>query len=155
MKIAQTPTVPSLRARPPLRPMHMLGPYHQLGPGKMRAVPPFGRPRLYFPHGPPRYMKASPPLHPSTSNSLRISPPPRHMQFFRSPSPTHGLIRITPRHLPPNFRPRCPGKPSPLGVGSRMSPPPLRTRQYPPMFSPRGLRYTKNIIIKTLLKKKP
>merc|ERR1712037_682172 len=36
-----------------------------------------------------------------------LSPPPRPpLHLFRSPSPTHGLIRITPRHLPPSYRPR-------------------------------------------------
>ena len=64
-----------------------------------------------------------------------LSPPPRPpLHLFRSPSPTHGqsssylffsltipgLIRITPRHLPPSYRPRHPSPshrpfpPSPL-----------------------------------------
>ena len=47
----------------------------------------------------------SPPLG---SGPTRMSPPLRAMPpalgMFRSPSPTAGLIRVTPRHLPPSYR---------------------------------------------------
>ena len=117
----QGPTVPPIRPRPPLRPMYMAGGYPRIGPGRMRGMSPINRPRLFFPNGPPRHLKASPPLRPPGVNNLTTSPPPRHMYFYRSPSPTHGLIRITPRHLPPHYRQRLPGRVSPLG--HRFSPP--------------------------------
>ena len=140
MKGAQTPIVPTMRPRPPIRPMYMSGGYLQIGPGRMRGMSPIHRPGLNFPYGPPRHLKASPPLRPTGPNNMRTSPPPRHMHFYRSPSPTHGLIRITPRHLPPNFRQRFPGRESPLGMGHRFSPP-HKIRQHPPVFSPQRLRY--------------
>ena len=49
----------------------------------------------------------------------------------RSPSPTHGLIRITPRHLPPSFRPPPGGPPPHLRTGSP-TPPGIRPRGSPP-----------------------
>ena len=139
IRYMQTPTVPTMRPRPPLRPMFMTGGYPRIGPGRMRGMSPIHRPRLNFPYGPPRHLKASPPLRPNAQNNMRTSPPPRHMHFYRSPSPTHGLIRITPRHLPPNFRQRFPGRESPLGMGHRFSPP-HKIRQHPPVFSPQRVR---------------
>merc|ERR1712013_310465 len=111
----QRPTVPTIR------PMYMAGGYPRIGPGRMRGMSPINSPRLFFPNGPPRHLKASPPLRPPGVNNLTTSPPPRHMYFYRSPSPTHGLIRIPPRHLPPHYRQRLPGRVSPLG--HRFSPP--------------------------------
>ena len=139
IRCMQTPTVPTMRPRPPIRPMFMTGGYPRIGPGRMRGMSPIHRPRLNFPYGPPRHLKASPPLRPNAQNNMRTSPPPRHMHFYRSPSPTHGLIRITPRHLPPNFRQRFPGRESPLGMGHRFSTP-NKIRQHPPVFFPQRVR---------------
>ena len=102
-----------------------------------RNVSYINRPRLFFPNGPPRHLKASPPLRPPGVNNLTTSPPPRHMYFYRSPSPTHGLIRITPRHLPPHYRQRLPGRVSPLG--HRFSPP-NKIRQHNQGLSQHSLR---------------
>merc|ERR1719239_1098488 len=73
------------------------------------------RPRMNRPRSPyPPYMmrgrlspfigpRTSPPMTPS---QIRMSPPlrPMPMHLYRNPSPTAGLIRITPRHLPPQYR---------------------------------------------------
>ena len=67
---------------------------------------------------PPRMMRPYPPAHilaggkirPGSlrgpPNGARFSPPCKGQvpMFYRMPSPTAGLIRVTPRHLPPSFR---------------------------------------------------
>jgi len=115
------------RARPPLRPMYMVGGGYMGPPVRFRGMSP---PRMRFPP-PYRQMKSGNP-----GEIPRMSPPPRNMAFFRSPSPTHGLIRITPRHLPPSLRPP-PGGP-PLRLRGAASPP-LHIRGG---GSPLGMRMT-------------
>ena len=122
-------------------------------PVRFRGMSP---PRMRFPP-PYRQMKSGNP-----GEIPRMSPPPRNMAFFRysrkylshkkyfhiyrSPSPTHGLIRITPRHLPPSLRPP-PGGP-PLRLRGTSSPPlHLRGAASPPLHmrgggSPLGMRMT-------------
>ena len=71
-----------------------------------------GRIRVGGPKGPP--------------NGARMSPPLRHMpMFYRMPSPTAGLIRVTPRHLPPTaYR---------MNMGNRprmLTPSPIQNQRY-------------------------
>jgi hypothetical protein len=81
--------------------------------------------------------QTSPPL---TPGQLRTSPPLRPMPmhlYHTSSSPTRGLIRITPRHLPPSYRLNIPRHLSPLQGG----PPyygPQRFTGPSPVFSPRS-----------------
>ena len=109
---------PGAGPRPALRPMLMMG---YMGPARgTRGL----SPRVRFP---PPHLRSRP------GDIPRVSPgPPPRMMFFRSPSPTHGLIRITPRHLPPRgYRGPSPGGSPPIR-------PPL-----PPGFPPAAVRSVK------------
>ena len=80
--------------------------------------------------------QTSPPL---TPGQMRTSPPlrPMPMHIYHTSSPTRGLIRITPRHLPPSYRVNIPRHLSPLHAG----PPfygPQRFTGPSPVFSPRS-----------------
>ena len=86
-----------IRPRSPYPPMHLIQ---------------SGRIRVGGPKGPP--------------NGARMSPPLRHMpMFYRMPSPTAGLIRVTPRHLPPTaYR---------MNMGNRprmLTPSPIQNQRY-------------------------
>ncbi len=86
-----------IRPRSPYPPMHLIQ---------------SGRIRAGGPKGPP--------------NGARMSPPLRHMpMFYRMPSPTAGLIRVTPRHLPPTaYRMNMSNRPRML------TPSPIQNQRY-------------------------
>ena len=101
------------RARPGVRPVLVMPGGFMAHPGSVRGPP--RSPRLRFPPG-------------------RV--------MLRSPSPTHGLIRITPRHLPPSYRGPPGGSPSPPfrpGGPRLVSPGPPRPA-LPPGFPAAALR---------------
>ena len=64
------------RARPPLRPMFMIGGGHMAAPVRMRGMSP--RMRFPPPPGVPPFVRAGGP-----GETMRMSPPPRNMAFFR------------------------------------------------------------------------
>jgi hypothetical protein len=100
-----------------------------------RGPMPMPRPGLVRGHlllGP----QTSPPL---TPGQMRTSPPlrPMPMHLYHTSSPTRGLIRITPRHLPPSYRVNIPRHLSPLHQGPPFYGPPRFTGPSP-VFSPRS-----------------
>ena len=118
---APLPTLGGPRARPGARPILVMPGGYLAHPGSVRGP---RSPRLRFPPG--------------------FSGPAQARLMFRSPSPTHGLIRITPRHLPPSYRgpaPPAQGSPSPpfRHGGPRLSPGPPRP-PLPPGFPAAALR---------------
>ena len=70
------PMVMGPRARPPLRPMFMIGGGHMGPPVRMRGM----SPRMRFP--PPPYMLRGG-SRGAPGETMRMSPPPRNMAFFR------------------------------------------------------------------------
>ena len=97
--------------------------------------PRMGRPRSPYPplmvRG--KFMMNPRSQPPFMQGHMRMSPPlrPMPMHLFQSPSPTTGLIRITPRHLPPSYRMNRPRLMTPSPIHQRFPHPRMS-----PMMSP-------------------
>ena len=97
--------------------------------------PRMGRPRSPYPplmvRG--KFMMNPRSQPPFMQGQMRMSPPlrPMPMHLFQSPSPTTGLIRITPRHLPPSYRMNRPRLMTPSPIHQRFPHPRMS-----PMMSP-------------------